>query len=352
MKTQLPNGNNGIKEIARLAKVSIATVDRVIHNRPGVSKKTKEKIDRLVKELDYRPNIFARRLASRKALYFASLIPKVSAETDFWEAPLKGIQQAETEIEQNGINVKKYFFDLNNKDSFVAQAKLILASKPDGILLAPSFIKESIVFVKACHKAGIPYVLINSDLPEENSLSYIGPDLFASGQLGAHLINYLVGSGDKILIVNISKGIEKYHELLRKEEGMMAYFKDKNINVCRTDIKKTDYASVAAAISTILEKEPAIKLIFVTNSRVSMVARYMDKPDRRHMLLIGYDFTRENIAYLENKTIDFLICDKPQEQGYRGIMALYQSLVFDVAVEKTLFMPIDIISKENYKFYQ
>ena len=337
MKTQLPNGNNGIKEIARLAKVSIATVDRVIHNRPGVSKKTKEKIDRLVKELDYRPNIFARRLASRKALYFASLIPKVSAET---------------EIEQNGINVKKYFFDLNNKDSFVAQAKLILASKPDGILLAPSFIKESIVFVKACHKAGIPYVLINSDLPEENSLSYIGPDLFASGQLGAHLINYLVGSGEKILIVNISKGIEKYHELLRKEEGLMAYFKDKKINVCRTDIKKTDYASVSAALSTILKKEPAIKLIFVTNSRVSMVARYMDKPDRRHILLIGYDFTRENIAYLENKTIDFLICDKPQEQGYRGIMALYQSLVFDVAVEKTLFMPIDIMSKENYKFYQ
>jgi LacI family transcriptional regulator len=352
MKTQIPNGNNGIKEIARLAKVSIATVDRVIHNRPGVSKKTKEKIDRLVKELDYRPNIFARRLASRKALYFASLIPKVSSETDFWEAPLKGIQQAETEIEQNGINVKKYFFDLNNKDSFVAQTKLILASEPDGILLAPSFIKESIVFVKACHKAGIPYVLINSDLPEEYGLSYIGPDLFASGQLGAHLINYLVGVGDKILIVNISKGIEKYHELLRKEEGMMAYFKDKKINVCRTDIKKTDYASVAAALSTILEKEPGIKLIFVTNSRVSTVARYLDKPDSRHILLIGYDFTRENIAYLENKTIDFLICDKPQEQGYRGIMALYQSLVFDVAVEKTLFMPIDIISKENYKFYR
>jgi LacI family transcriptional regulator len=354
MKRQPHTENSGIKEIARLAKVSIATVDRVIHKRPGVSKKTKEKIDLLIKELDYRPNIFARRLASRKALYFVSLIPKVSKETDFWEAPLKGIQQAETEIEQNGINVKKYFFDLNNKDSFVAQTKLILASKPDGILLAPSFIKESIVFVKACHKAGIPYVLINSDLPEANSLSYIGPDLFASGHLGAHLINYLIGDRDKILIVNISKGIEKHHELLKKEEGVMAYFKDnhKKIDVCRTDIKKTDYASVAAALSGILKSEPDIRLIFVTNSRVSTVARYLEEQERRHLLLIGYDFTRENIGYLKNGTIDFLICDKPQEQGYRGIMTLYQSLVFNASVEKAIFMPIDIISKENYTFYR
>jgi LacI family transcriptional regulator len=348
------NGTNGIKEIARQAKVSIATVDRVIHKRPGVSKKTKEKIDRLIKELGYKPNIFARRLASRKALYFASLIPLVSDETDFWEAPHKGIQQAEMEIEQNGIQIKKYFFDLNNKDSFVRQTRLILASKPDGILLAPSFVKESIAFVKACHKAGIPYVLINSDLPDQNSLCYIGPDLFASGHLGAHLINYLVEDGDKILLVNISKSIEKHHELLRKEEGILAYFedKDKKVRLCRADIGKTDYPSVAAKLKNILKVESGIKLIFVTNSRVSTVARFLDNQDQQHLLLIGYDFTRENIGYLEKGTIDFLICDKPHEQGYRGIMMLYQSLVFGASVEKVLFMPIDIISKENYKFYR
>jgi LacI family transcriptional regulator len=50
--------------------------------------------------------------------------------------------------------------------------------------------------------------------------------------------------------------------------------------------------------------------------------------------------------------IDFLICQKPQEQAYRGVMALYQHLAFAIPVEKKYFMPIDIITKENYTYYR
>ena len=69
------------------------------------------------------------------------------------------------------------------------------------------------------------------------------------------------------------------------------------------------------------------------------------------MFLVGYDFLTESIAQLKRGTIDFLICQKPQEQGYKGIMALYQSVVLNADVEATHFMPIDIITKENYKSY-
>ena len=76
----------GVKEIARRANVSLATVDRVINNRGGVSQKTKEKIESIIKDLDYQPNILARRLASPKRIKLATLIPNVSQETSFWES--------------------------------------------------------------------------------------------------------------------------------------------------------------------------------------------------------------------------------------------------------------------------
>lgn len=60
------SGTVGVKEIARLANVSIGTVDRVLNNRVGVSEKTKAKILKIIEELNYQPNIFARRLASKK----------------------------------------------------------------------------------------------------------------------------------------------------------------------------------------------------------------------------------------------------------------------------------------------
>ena len=346
------DGLTGVKEIARRGNVSRATVDRVIHKRSGVSSDTRDKIITIIKELNYQPNLLARRLASRKVIQLATLIPKVSPEeTTYWEAPLHGILQAEDQISQYNIKLIKYFFDQNDIKSFVKQTKLILKNKIDGILLAPSFIEEAVKFTHSCKKLNIPYVFINSDIPNQQSLCYFGTELYQSGYLAAHLINYLIGEG-KILVVNISKEI-KNNLILRKEEGFSKFFNENNKSndIIRNDIRKTDYISVDKILSKSLKAHQDIKVIFVTNSRVSTVARFLERAGRTDILLIGYDFLKENIEYLKKGIIDFLICHKPQEQAYLGIMALYRYLVSGAATENVHFMPIDIISKENYMFY-
>ncbi len=97
---------------------------------------------------------------------------------------------------------------------------------------------------------------------------------------------------------------------------------------------------------------PDIRLVLVSNSRVWMVAKYLKERGNAHRLLVGFDYIKENLKYLEDSTIDFLICDKPKEQGYRGIMTLYNYIVFGLSVCSTYYMPIDIISRGNYKFYR
>jgi LacI family transcriptional regulator len=342
----------GVKEIARRANVSIATVDRVLHNRTGVSEKTREKINSIIRDLDYQPNLLARRLASRKALRFAILIPRISDETNFWEAPLNGIEQAEAEIRPYGIRIDKYFFDQNDKHSFVQQTQLILKTDLDGVLLAPSFIEESITFTRECQKRHMPYIFIDSDIPNQKSLSYIGPDLYQSGYLAGHLINYLFDAG-KVLLVNISREIGEDHHLLRKEAGFRSYFQKVRSpkEILKIDIRETDYNSVKKYLSIMLGREEDIKAIFVTNSRVSTVAQYLEEAGITDKLVIGFDYLQENIEFLKKGVIDFLICQKPREQGYRGVMALYNTLVQHAPVEKQYFMPIDIITKENYAFY-
>lgn len=348
------NNLNGVKEIARRANISLATVDRVIHNRGGVSKKTKEKIDLIIKELNYQPNILARRLASPKKIKLATLIPKVSEETDFWESPYQGILMAESEIRQYGVQIEKYFFDLNDKASFIIQSELILNAQYNGILIAPLFIEESIRFINILQERNIPFVFINSDIPDYNSLSYIGPDLYHSGYVVAHLVSYLIKESSKILIVNIAKEIENNHPLLRIEAGFRNYVIEnkKSYNILHVDIKQTNYASVETSISNIIKKEGNVDVIFVTSSRVFAVANYLEKNGiSKDTLLIGFDFLNENVKYLQKGTIDFLVCHKPKEQAYRGINILFQHLVSDVNIEKVNLMPIDIITKENARFY-
>lgn len=344
---------HGVKEIARRANVSIATVDRVLHNRQGVSATTKEKIDRIIKELNYQPNLIASRLASRKTFNIAALIPKVSAETDFWQAPLNGIQNAKATIKEYGIHVEVYFFDLENRKSFEKQANLLLEQDIDGILMAPSFINESIQFAAACRKKQIPFVLIDSNIPGQEGLCYIGPHLFRSGYLSAQLMDFTLKAKSEILVVNIAKEVDDHDYLIQIEEGFRAYFRYHNLphEIIKMDITLTDYLSVEKGLINVFKQHPELKAIFVTNSRVSTVAHYLEKNKKNHIFLIGYDFLRENIEYLKNDVIDILICHKPEEQGYKGIMALYQHLVLGAEIEKVAFMSIDIITKENYEFY-
>lgn len=343
----------GVKEIARRANVSIATVDRVLHNRSGVSEKTKRKINDIIKELDYQPNILASRLASKKIISLAVLIPRVSEETDFWEAPMKGITRADSEIKKYGVQVTTFYFDLNDPATFNEQASAILDGHFKGVLLAPSFIEESRKFVRACREKKVPFVFIDSDVPNEDNLCYIGPHLFQSGYVGAKLSTYRLKEKHKVAVVNISKETDSYN-YLQIEEGFRSYFKDHNlpIEIIRIDIKDTDSLSVTRDLTRALHQHDDIEAIFVTNSRVFSVAAFLEKSKRTDISLIGYDYLKENIAYLNKELIDFLICHKPEEQGYRGLMALYQTLVLGAPVEKTHFMPIDIVTKENQAFYQ
>ncbi len=344
----------GVKEIARRANVSIATVDRVLHNRTGVSETTKQRILEIIEELDYQPNILARRLASSKTMHLYTLIPAVSKETDYWDVPLQGIFQAEKEIKLYNVKVTNFFYDMNDKSSFLEQTKLILQQEDiSGLLLAPAFMEEAIAFTQACKQRNIPFVFINSDIPDQRNLSYFGPNLFHSGQTAAHLIHYLVKKEDPVLLLNIAKDIDSDHHILRKEEGFLAYFSEQGERqVLKENLYDTSYAAVKEKLFQVLLDNPALRLIFVTNSRVALVAKYLLEVNRKDILLIGYDFLKNNIDYLNAGVIDFLICEKPQEQAYRGIKALYRFLMFEEEQEKEYFMPIDIIHRENQQFYK
>jgi LacI family transcriptional regulator len=91
--------------------------------------------------------------------------------------------------------------------------------------------------------------------------------------------------------------------------------------------------------------------IFVPNSRVFKVAEFLEKNNKTNIVTSGYDLVDKNIQYLKQDLISFLISQKPEEQAYNAIMALFDSLITKKEVKKTTFSPIDIIIKENIDYY-
>ncbi len=350
------NSLSGVKEIARRANVSLGTVDRVINNRAGVAVKTRNRVNAIIEELNYQPNVLARRLAltSRGTLRLAVLLPDISEETEYWKAPLEGINKADLEIRQYGVQVEHYFFDQNVQSGFAQQVNRIMENTPDGVLITPTFEKESIVLMKFCKKKKIPCVLMNSDIPDQQRLCYIGPELFDSGYLSGQLVHYCLKDGQKAMIVNIAREIESNVAILRKEDGFLAYFREKlsEDQLVHLNMTDTGYAAVAGRLTALLEEHKQIGIIYVTNSRVSLVAQWLESIGRSDIVLIGYDYLDKNLDYLKRGVIDFLLCEKPQEQGYRGVMSLFQYLVFSTTVQDDYLIPIDIVTSANYRYYR
>ncbi|WP_328104458.1 LacI family DNA-binding transcriptional regulator [Peribacillus simplex] len=67
-----------IKDVAKQANVSVATVSRILNNLPGYSDETQQRVKKVIKELGYQPNAVARGLINRKTKTIGVLVPNVS----------------------------------------------------------------------------------------------------------------------------------------------------------------------------------------------------------------------------------------------------------------------------------
>ena len=336
-----------------MAGVSIGTVDRVIHNRGQVSPDTREKILKIVKRANFRPDILASALASKKKFRFTILIPDYQEDSSFWKAPLTGMQKAVSEISHFGIEVKYMHFDQFESASFQKYARKVIQSRPDGLLIAPVQYTQSIELVKSCDENHIPYVFINSNIEELDYLSFIGQDSKQSGYLAAKLMCLGFHTDSEILVVNISKQIANHRHILKRNKGFEEYYTNHpeiKVQIHTVNIENTSQDYVNETLGNTFRKFRNINGIFVPSSRVFKVASFLDGR-KTSIRLIGYDLTEENIPFLESGTIDFLISQKPIEQGYQGIMALLSHLILKKEWKKNIYLPIDIITKENLNYY-
>ena len=119
--------NIRIKDIAKLAGVSVGTVDRVLHNRGRVSPEALKKVTEVMEQIDYKPNLIARTLGSNKNYRIAALLPDPKQDP-YWAQSNLGITQAQTEWAQYGIQVELFLFDLLDKNSFQKMAHEVYLS--------------------------------------------------------------------------------------------------------------------------------------------------------------------------------------------------------------------------------
>lgn len=166
--------NTTIYDVAGAAKVSLATVSRVMNNPEKVAPKTRDKVLEVIKKLGYRPNAIAKGLASRKSTTIGVVISDI---TRAYIAQMLGGIIDIAEKYQYSIKIFATGLDVDLED----EMRTVVAEQVDGILfLNEELSKEEIeLVVNKVKEAEIPTILTNVNF-EGNPLPYVMID-YAKG---------------------------------------------------------------------------------------------------------------------------------------------------------------------------
>lgn len=346
--------NPRIKDIARLAGVSIGTVDRVLHNRGEVAAPTKEKILKIADDLSYSPNLMARALKSKSKLQIVVFMPEVKEPDSFWHKHLVGLEKAVHECASLPVKITKVEFDIHNETNLLLKAEEVFALNPDGVLLAPVLKNETLAICHRLERLSIPFVFIDSFIADTSFLAFIGEDAYQSGRVAAQLIDFGTRPDRDILIVNLARDFGNTLHLNSRMQGFLSYFMDAGENhglKISLEIQHDDSVEVRTKMEQVMKSNPNIGAVFVTSSKTYSVAQYFESLGIKNINLIGYDLVERNVKYLRTGYIRFLLSQRPVEQIEKGIRKLYEYISVNRVPVKMEYLPIDVVTPENVNFF-
>ncbi len=353
MKKNVPE-NPRLVDIARLANVSLGTVDRVIHNRGRVSQETRDRVNRAIESINYKPNVAAQILSLRKKRVIGILVPGFEPG-DYWEEVEKGIIRAEAEMADYGFVIERFHFDRHNIDSFIGQIKHIkVRGDVEGVVISPQYRDMSVELAEYLYTKGIPFIFIDSNIENSHQLSYFGIHSYKAGYILAKLMIDSLNDKDETIIVN-------FHQTHNKRATQVDIIDDGFSDYIEkhSSLKRLHRIDLVLAnpqwedeLSDYLKKHPQIKGAAVFNSLTFLLAEFIKKKNLRDIKVVGFDLTEKNIQYLNEGFIKYLISQRPDSQSYHSIKFLCNHIAFSMAIPETNFMPIDIIIAENVEFCQ
>lgn len=193
-----------IYDIAKRANVSAMTVSRVINNSGRISAGTREKVKRIMEELNYVPNSTARSLVKQETKMLSLLITDIT--NPFFTTLARGAEDAAMEL--------GYKLLFGNSDEMLSKEReyvdMMLSTRVDGVLFAPAS-DASAEHLDMLNTHRIPFVLVDRDVPGTDADVVLGENREGADRL----TGYLIGLGHRrIALVNgfgtVSTARERY----------------------------------------------------------------------------------------------------------------------------------------------
>ena len=338
-----------IKEIAERAGVHRATVDKVLHNRVGVSDEVRMKVQHIINEMGYTPNPAGRVLQKQGKKY---RIEAILVEVDALPFLKAGIEQGVHN--QVGFDIEvtysiSKFQDAERQKEFIDHA---IAARADGIILSPINSERVRKAVNRAVDAGIPVVTTNADIDRTKRSCCVGADSHRGARIAGRMMGLFLGGRGKIAVVSSAIASENNNYYVQVRETEFADFIHKeypDIEIITTLDSFEDPQITYEKTVKLLRDYQDLQGIYITCGGVSQVGRALEESGRaKDIRVISFEDYPEVVDLIRKDVIDCTLAGELQQQGEIPVQIIMDRLVFGKEpVQPQIFTDIRVLVKES-----
>lgn len=334
-----------VNDIARVAGVSLATVDRVLNRRPGVRAVTVQKVHKAIDELGYVRDTAAANLARNRVYNFLFVLP--DTDNEFVEALSTqiGEQSQDQFIERTRMTIKRVApFD---PQDIVEILDGVDGRDVDGVAVFGPETPSVRDAVKRVRDKGVPVVALVSDLPSSDRDHFVGIDNVSAGRTAAQLMGRFVHRPGKVLVLTGSR-LARDHLERRQGFDLVVAEEFPHLDVVASVEGRDDPDLIYKMMPEIFETYPDLVGIYSSAAGNAGLVQFLSEGNvSKDLAIIAHELTPLSREALSHGTFDALIS---QDSGHivrsavRLLRATTDKVPFNRAQER---IRIDIYLKEN-----
>jgi LacI family transcriptional regulator len=341
----------GVRELARLAHVSIGTVDRALNGRKEVSERTRAKLLRLAEEYGYKPNLNARALSTGLSrIKVGVCIPR---EIHFFYDQLRdGLLEEAEQYSRLGVDVQYEPLDALGADESSVIARLI-QTDIRALVMTPGHQAELAPLIdQAEQERNIRVVCVASDnsLSKRSSAVCVEPRM--NGMLAGELLASFVPPGSRVAVFT---GMLATEDHAKKVSGFYEVFLRDCPGGRVSDIIEghEDETEVFEKCVEILNREPTLAGLYVSTVNSLPVCRALQKTGRAGKVrLVATDLFAEAIPFFHNRTISASLHQRPYRQGQLAVRMIMDHFVNGLEFPPVRHLSPAVVMRSNLGLFR
>ena len=318
-----------MKEIAERAGVHQATVDKVVHNRVGVSDEVRAKVQAIIDELGYKPNPTGRVLQRQGKKY---RIYAILVDVDALPYLKNGIEQGLKEWAGFDIEVTHAvtgFQEAKRQSEYIDKAVL---DKADGIILSPINADCVRRAIDRAADAGIPVITTDSDIDGSRRTCCVSIDSAKASRIAGRLLGQFLNGQGKIAIISSAIETENnnYYDRMR-EQGFTDFIRREypEIEIVSCIESFEDPQITYRKTTELLKEQPELRGLYITCGGVAQVGRALIESGRADSIrVLCYEDYPEIVELIRQGVVDWTLGGEKAAQGSLPVKLIMDQLVF------------------------